>query len=173
MHDLPRTFQVLERTPAVLCSLLSGLAPEWTEGRYGPGTWNAREVVGHLIIAERDDWMPRLRRILGHGEGRPFDPFPHDATVAQGANATPADLLDEFQRLREANVHDLRALRLTPTDLVRTGMHPALGRVTVGQLLSTWAVHDLHHIRQACRAMAWQYRSDVGPWRQYLNTLAD
>lgn len=173
MHDLPRTIEILQHTPEVLRSLLLGLSQPWTHSNYGNGTWSAYEVVGHLIIAERDDWMPRLRRILDHGENRPFDPFPHDATVTPGEHSPPiAELLAEFQRLRAANLHELRALNLTPADLDRTGAHPALGRVTAAQLLSTWAVHDLHHIRQACLAMAWQYREDVGPWRAYLNTLA-
>ncbi len=169
MHDLSRAIEILERTPSVLRSLLAGVSDGWARGRYGEGTWSAAEVVGHLIVAERDDWMPRLRRILEHGEGRPFDPFPHNAT--DDGLRPLCDQLDEFQRVRAASLRDLKELNLSPTDLERTGMHPALGRVTAGQLLSTWAVHDLHHLRQACLAMAWQYRDDVGPWRAYLNTL--
>ena len=170
MHSLSQSLEIIERTPAVLRTQLLGLSDPWTHGRYGEGTWSAYEVVGHLIVAERDDWVPRLRRILEHGESRPFDPFPHDATV-KDARTPLADLLDEFQRLRAASLRDLRSLNLTAADLDRTGMHPALGRVTAGQLIATWAVHDLHHIRQTCLAMAWQYRDEVGPWRAYLNTL--
>ena len=172
MEHLTRTLEILGRTPLVLDSLLRGLGDSWTRGRYGEGTWNAVEVVGHLIVAEREDWMPRLRRILEHGESRPFDPFAHDATIAADGKGGLADLLDAFRNLRAANVQDLIALGLSPADLDRTGTHPALGRVTAGQLLSTWAVHDLHHLRQVCLAMAWQSRDDVGPWRAYLNTLA-
>jgi len=169
--DLPRTLEIIERTPAVLRSLLLGVSDSWTKGRYGERTWSAYEVVGHLIVAEKEDWMPRLHRILEHGERVAFDPFPHDSTVSRDSLIPISDLLDEFQRLRARNLHDLRSLNLSPVDLERTGMHPALGCVTAGQLLATWAVHDLHHIRQACLAMAWQYRENVGPWRAYLNTL--
>lgn len=172
MHDISRTLEILERTPAVLRTLLLGLSDSWTHGNYGEGTWSGYQVVGHLIVAERDDWVPRLRRIMEHGERRPFDPFPHDATAARGSAVPLSELLDEFRRARETSLRDLRALNLTPADLARTGTHPALGRVTAGQLLSTWAVHDLHHLRQICLAMAWQSREDVGPWRAYLNTLA-
>lgn len=172
MHDLPRILEILDHTPAVLRSLLLGVSESWTHANYGDGTWSAYEVVGHLIVGERDDWMPRLYRIMEHGESRPFDPFPHNATIAPGATPALADLLDEFQRARTTNLHGLRSLNLTPGDLQRTGIHPALGRVTAAQLLATWAVHDLHHIRQACLAMAWQYREEVGPWRAYLNTLS-
>jgi len=172
MHSLPRIVEVLERTPPTLSALLHGLSEPWTLANYGPGTWSAYEVVGHLIVGERLDWMPRLRTILAHGETLPFDPFPHDGTVAPGSGPPLSALLDEFTVLRTENLRDLRSLNLRPQDLARTGTHPALGRVTAGQLLSTWAVHDLHHLRQACLAMAWQGREDVGPWRAYLNTLA-
>jgi uncharacterized damage-inducible protein DinB len=158
---------VLERTPAVLRTLLLDLPDSWTAHNYGPNTWSAHQVVGHLIVAERDDWMPRLRRILEHGESKPFDPFPHDAT----SDAALPAMLQEFARLRTGSLRDLQQLNLTTMDLARTGTHPALGRVTAGQLLSTWAVHDLHHLRQICLSMAWQARTDVGPWRAYLNTL--
>lgn len=171
MLGVAETLEIIERTPAVLDTLLSGVSDGWTRGRYGPRTWNAHEVVGHLVVAERDDWMPRLRRIMAHGETRPFDPFPHDATDAKDATRSLPDLLDEFARLRASSVRELRALGLTAEDLSRTGMHPAIGRVTAGQLLATWAVHDLHHTRQICLAMAWHAREAVGPWRPYLNTL--
>jgi hypothetical protein len=171
MLALTDTLDVLERTPAVLHALLAGVADTWTAHGYGPGTWSAREVVGHLVAAERADWVPRLHRILEHGEAVPFDPFPHDATAAAEPGAGLASLLDEFAALRAGNVRAVRALRLAPADLERTGTHPALGRVTAGQLLATWAVHDLHHTRQICLAMAWQARDAVGPWRAYLNTL--
>ncbi|MEK6702845.1 MAG: DinB family protein, partial [Planctomycetota bacterium] len=120
MNDLPHTLEILDRTPAVLRSLLMGVCDFWTQANYGDATWSAFEVVGHLIVGERDDWMPRLRRILEHGESRSFDPFPHNATIAPGTIPL-STLLDEFQRLRAANLQVLRALNLTPADLARTG----------------------------------------------------
>ncbi len=171
MHTLQHTLEILERTPRVLESLLADLSEQWTHGRYGEGTWSAFEVVGHLIAAEKDDWMPRLRRILTEGESRAFDPFAHNATTPMDGSVTLGVLLHTFRDLRAANLRELRALNVTTQDLARTGTHPALGRVTAAQLLSTWTVHDLHHLRQIGLAMAWQYRDDVGPWRAYLNTL--
>jgi len=164
--------QTLERTPRVLCSLLDGVSGDAARSNYGPGTWSAYEVVGHLIIGEREDWIPRASIILEHGTSRPFDPFPHDATIRPDSGRLLHDLLDEFDALRRASLDALRAMNLTPAHLALTGTHPALGEVTLGQLLATWAAHDLHHIRQACLALAWRFRDDVGPWRAYLNTLA-
>ncbi len=170
MNSLSHSVEILERTPHTLRALLSGLSAFWIYGDYGPGTWSPAQVVGHLIVCERDDWIPRLRRILEHGESVPFDPFPHDATIA-GAGTPMAELLDEFERSRVASLRVLRAMNLSRSDLDRTGTHPAFGRVTASQLLATWAAHDLHHLRQIALAMAWQYRDAVGPWHEYLNTL--
>lgn len=170
--NLDHAIHILERSPRVLDSLLCGLPPEWTQRNYGPGTWSAYEVVGHLIINEMLDTIPRLQRILQHGESLAFDPFPHDATMKPEAGRSLESLLDEFAALRSQRLRDLRSFNLTPTDLDRTGTHPAFGRVTASQLLATWVVHDLHHIRQISLAMAWQYRDAVGPWRDYLNTLS-
>ncbi|MDX2130757.1 MAG: DinB family protein [Planctomycetota bacterium] len=161
----------LERTPAVLGALLRDLPDDAVRSAYGPGTWCAYEVVGHLIAGERLDLMPRIRHVLAHGTSRPFEPFPHDATIRADCGTPLADLLDEFATLRADGLRELRALRLSPTDLARRAVHPALGEVTLSQLLATWAAHDLHHVRQACLALAWRLREDVGPWRAYLNTF--
>jgi uncharacterized damage-inducible protein DinB len=170
--SLDRTIAILDRTPRVLDAQLRGLDPAWTHANYGPGTWSAYNVVGHLIIGERDDWIPRARRILEHGTARPFDPFPHDATIQPSSGSTLNALLDEFASVRAVNLKILRSMDLTPPRLALKGTHPALGEVTLAQLLATWAVHDLHHIRQVERAMAHQARALVGPWRAYINTLS-
>lgn len=76
--NLDHAVDILERTPRVLDALLRGLPAEWTRHNYGPGTWCAYEVVGHFIINEKLDTIPRLRRILQHGESLAFEPFPQD-----------------------------------------------------------------------------------------------
>jgi hypothetical protein len=40
------------------------------------------------------------------------------------------------------------------------------------QLLATWVVHDLNHLRQAQGAMAVRYSADVGPWKANLGILS-
>ena len=50
-------------------------------------------------------------------------------------------------------------------DLDRHGLHPALGEVTLRELLATWAVHDLDHVSQIFAGMAGSYDDAVGPWK--------
>ena len=169
--SLPRTVSVLERTPSVLAAMLGGLDEALTHERYGDGTWSAYEVVGHLVIGERDDWIPRTRIILEHGAARPFDPFPHDATISPDSGRSLDDLLAEFARARAENLETLAAIEMTDASLALRGVHPGLGEVTLAQLLATWATHDVHHVRQVCQAVAHQSCELVGPWRNYINTL--
>ena len=162
---------MLERTPAVLRSLLQDLPAEWTSGNEGPSTWSPFDVVGHLIHGERADWIPRIEHILHHGDAVAFPPFDREAMFAASKDRTLAELLDDFSALRTQSLARLDALRLTEADLARNGRHPEFGVVTMGQHLSTWVVHDLTHVNQAVRVMAKQYDAAVGPWRAYLSVL--
>jgi hypothetical protein len=167
--NLPDTTALLARTPAALDALLRGLPVAWTQRSEGEGTWSAFDVVGHLIHGERTDWIPRAKRILEFGETREFDAFDREGHKGEGKSMGP--LLDEFGRLRSENLAELERLGLLPEDLERRGNHPALGVVTLSQLLATWATHDLTHLHQISRILAHQYRDAVGPWSRYLGVL--
>ena len=82
-------------------------------------------------------------------------------------------MLDLFTARRTQSLHELDEMNLTPALLERRGKHPELGIVTLKQLLATWVVHDLGHVRQVVRVMAKQYRDAVGPWKAYLSILEE
>ncbi|HKN17380.1 MAG TPA: DinB family protein [Candidatus Sulfotelmatobacter sp.] len=169
--NLAEAVAVLTRTPAALDALLRGMPNIWVRNNEGKDSWSAFDIVGHLIVGERTDWMLRARMILQNGEARPFDPFDRFAQVKETQGKSLEQLLDDFARLRKENLAALQALSLQPEDLNRRGKHPALGAVTLSELLSTWAVHDLTHLHQVSRVMAHQYRDAVGPWNAYLGVL--
>jgi hypothetical protein len=156
--------------PPTLNALLRGLPEVWVRGNEGKDTWDAFVIMGHLIVGERTDWMPRVRIILENGEARTFEPFDRFAQK-ESQDKSLGQLLDEFARLRTENLAALQALHLEPEDLARRGRHPSLGVVTLSQLVATWAVHDLTHVHQLSRVMAHQYREAVGPWNVYLGVL--
>jgi hypothetical protein len=169
--NLADTITLLSRTPATLDALLRGLPDTWAHSNEGNDTWSAFDIVGHLVVGERTDWMPRARIILEDGEARAFDPFDRLAQSRESKDKSVEQLLDEFARLRKENLTALQALNLQPQDLSRRGTHPALGTVTLSQLLATWTIHDLTHLHQLSRVMAHQYRDAVGPWSAYLGVL--
>src|ERR1700678_2113286 len=110
-HDLQDTLSLLTRTPGALNALLRELPEIWTSRNEGENTWSAFDVVGHLIHAERTDWMPRVRMVLEFGESQTFPPFDRLGPVEEKPLAY---LLEEFARLRSENVAELRGLHLGP-----------------------------------------------------------
>jgi hypothetical protein len=169
--SLRESIALLTRTPATLNALLRGLPDVWTHSNEGKDTWSAFDIVGHLNVAERADWMPRVRTILEHGETRAFDPFDRFAQMRESEGKSLEQLLDDFGRLRSESLTALQALNLQSADLAKRGTHPALGSVALSELLATWAVHDLTHLHQLSRVMAYQYRDAVGPWSGFLGVL--
>lgn len=169
--QLEQATEILRRTPATLNSLLRQLPAEWSLANEGPDTWSPFDIVGHLIHGEETDWIPRARFILEHGESRPFEPFDRHAMLEKSKGKSLGDLLDKFEQLRGESLRELAALNLRPEMSEKRGRHPELGVVTLGQLLSTWVVHDLSHIGQITRVLAKQYREEVGAWQAYLPIL--
>ena len=169
--DLTHALEVLERTPGTFRALLGGLSEAWTTPNEGPETFSAWDNVGHLVHAERTNWIPRARVILEQGPKRAFPPFDRFGHYRASAGKSMAELLDEFERLRAANLETVRGWRLTEAELALEGEHPAFGPVTLAQLLATWVAHDLGHLAQTARVLAKQYREAVGPWREYLPVL--
>jgi len=165
------TIALLRRTPAILDAWLRDAPESLLMRNEGGETFSAFDVVGHLIHGEHTDWIPRARMILDFGESRPFEKFDRFAQFESSRGKSIGELLDEFARLRTAGIHQLHSMNLQPERLALRGTHPALGTVTLAQLLATWAAHDLTHLHQISRVMAHQYRDDVGPWTAYLGVM--
>src|SRR5262245_34390263 len=171
--DLDKAMAVLARTPATLRTLLNDLPRDWVETNEGADTWSPYDVIGHLIHGERTDWITRVKIILEHGESRQFDTFDRFEKFEESNGKTLGELLEEFAALRERNLATLREIKIGAGDFEKVGQHPALGRVTLKELLATWVAHDLDHIAQVARTMAKQYASEVGPWQAYISILHD
>jgi hypothetical protein len=169
--DVTLGIAVLERTAPTLRALLRGLSPAWADATEGPETWSPYVIVGHLIHGERVNWVPRAQLILAQGPNRRFAPFDRVARLRESQSESLDDLLNEFARLRAANLTTLAGWRLTDAELALEGEHPEFEVVTLRQLLATWVAHDLGHVAQTARVMAKQYREAVGPWRAYLPIL--
>jgi uncharacterized damage-inducible protein DinB len=170
-YQYEQAVEILRRTPATMTALLRGLPEAWTTSAEGPATWSAYDIVGHLLHGEEADWIGRTRLILEHGEQRPFDAFNRTAMFEKYHGFSLDQLLAAFEQVRANNLATLREWHITPEKLTRTGTHPALGTVTLSQLLASWVVHDLNHLGQIVEVMARQYAGAVGPWSAYLAIL--
>ena len=170
-HSLEDTVALLSHTPAALRALLVDLPHAWIDQNEGQGTWSVYGVLGHLIHGELTDWIPRAKRILHYGPSKAFDPFDRLAQERESTGKSFQNLVEEFSRLRSQNLNELNSMKLSSIDMEKQGLHPSLGVVTLSQLLATWAAHDLTHLHQISRIMAYQYREAVGPWSAYLGVM--
>ena len=169
--DLEKSIEILERTPFVIESMLNGLSEDWTSGNEGADTWSPYDVVGHLIHGDLTDWIARMEIVLSDGPNKTFASFDRFAQFEESKGKTLDDLLREFKAVRNHNIAILKSKRLTVADYGKKGIHPKFGEVTLAQLLSTWVAHDMDHIFQIARVMAKQYKTEVGPWVEYLKIL--
>jgi len=169
--ELNKSYEILEHTPSVLKSLLTGLSGDWIMNNEGPETFSPYDVVGHLVHGEKTDWPDRITMILEHGTDKTFVPYDRFAMFEESKGKTMDQLLTEFEILRKEKLKWLRSLKLTENDLDKKGIHPTFGEVTLRQLLSTWVVHDLTHLAQITRVMAKQYKEETGPWVNFFRIL--
>jgi len=161
---LRASINLLEKTPRVLRSLLVNLSDDWVHARIDENAFSPFDVLGHLIHGEKTDWIPRIHMILEHGTSKEFEPFDRFAMLSESEGRSIGGLLDEFEKLRRQSLSELTSLSLVVEDLDRTGRHPAIGDVTLRQLIASWVAHDMSHLAQIARTMAERYRDDVGPW---------
>jgi len=147
------------------------LSDEWIKNASNSENWSPFDIVGHLIHGEETDWIPRAEIILAQGENPTFEPFDRFAQFEKSEDKTLNELIEIFAAVRMKNLEILRDMNLTEEKLKLKGIHPELGEVTLEQLLATWTVHDLNHIKQIVTVLAHKCGENVGAWKQYLSIL--
>ncbi|WP_298760137.1 DinB family protein [uncultured Psychroserpens sp.] len=170
--NLEESIDILKRTPEILSVMLNGLPERWLKSNEGENTWSPYDIVGHYIYGEKTDWIVRTKIILSTSENKQFEPFDRFAQFDEDQNTPISELIAEFKILREKNLNILKSFELTNNDLIKKGIHPELGDVTLQELLSAWVVHDLAHLAQINRVMAKQYKTHVGVWQAYMSILS-
>jgi hypothetical protein len=138
----------LPATVALLRAELAAVPERVLAWHPAPGEWCVKEVLGHLIEADRRGFAGRIRVILD-ADTPALQGWDVAAVAAARKDcAKPATaLLDELAALRTDGAALLG--RLIAADLERAGRHPTVGLLRVGDLLQEWVHHDRNHIRQA------------------------
>ncbi|MFI5203515.1 MAG: DinB family protein [Flavobacteriales bacterium] len=171
VNELSEIKLILKRSPGVFEIMVKELPGHLVHSNEGVDTWSVFDIVGHMIHGEKTDWIPRAKIILEHGIQKPFEPFDRFAQFRDSKGKSLNDLLAEFKTWREKSLAELDSMKIDNDTLKLKGMHPALGEVNLGQLFSTWVVHDLNHIAQVSRVIAKQYKEKCGVWAAYLRIL--
>lgn len=169
--SLSKTVEIIKRTPAVLYSMLEGISGEWVYSNEGANTWTVFDVIGHLIVCEKTDFIVRAKLMLSDTHPKLLSPIDMHAQFEWNKGKTINNLLKEFSILRKENIAALLVLQLTENDLQKTAIHPRIGELTLQELLATWATHDLNHLSQVARIMAKQYKQAVGPFIEFVSII--
>ena len=166
ISSLRRVTALIAVTPVVLRTELTALGDEGAGFHPAPGEWCAREVIGHLIEADRRGFAGRIEQMLA--ADRPaLEPWDQPAVAAaRGDCDRPnAEVLDEFAATRSDGLALLD--RLAEADLDRVGVHPQIGEMTVRDVVWEWPFHDRDHLKQVLantRALLWP---DLGSARRF------
>lgn len=171
IFSITSSVEILRNTPKTIEALLGDIDAEWVLSNEGPDTFSPFDVLGHLIHGEKTDWRVRIDMILSNS-GEAFPPYDRFAQYQESKGKDILQLMDEFKQLRIENLRYLEQLNIGEADLNRKGIHPALGEVTLRNLIATWVVHDLSHLAQIARVMGKQYSEHVGAWFEYLPMLS-
>jgi hypothetical protein len=170
-YQLKEAIEILTRTPDVLSTQLNGLSDPWLHGNEGPETWSPFQVVGHLILNEKTNFLPRVALILSSQEVKTLQPIDMTAHIQMYAGNNVTTLISDFAALRRFSIQRLNNLIDTDTNLQITAIHPKLGEVRLVNILATWVAHDLTHLAQITRVMAKQYKTEIGPFIEFLPKL--
>ena len=77
----------------------------------------------------------------------------------------PRRSLAGLERQRRANVKWLQKLR--PAQLKRQGTHQEVGKITVEELITEWAFHDLGHLKQILEIKRYALYPRMGNMRAF------
>jgi hypothetical protein len=166
--SLQPALSLLEKTPVLLETLLRNLPDELLRWKPDADRWSIGEVLGHFGDIEMV-YADRTRRMVTEDAPR-LQKYDGSATVATGdyVRGSAMENLAFFLKLRRATIVLLRSVPSDAAD--REATHSELGKITLLQMVSEWASHDLGHLRQIAelyRARAFHPYS--GPFQKYSN----
>ncbi len=146
--DVREVCKAMESQAAALIALCSDATPEQWTWRPAPGKWSMLEVLGHLDDEERLDFRVRIECTLNRpGEAWPgIDP---EGWVTERAynDQVPTEVLARFAGERRHSLSWIGGLG--DADWAETSAQK-VGLLSAGDLLLSWRVHDLLHLRQLC-----------------------
>jgi uncharacterized damage-inducible protein DinB len=135
---------VLEGQVGEMRRLLGSLPAGRETYRYAEGKWSLREVLGHVVDAERI--FGHRAFCLSRGEQAALPSFDQNQYVAAARSDSIAlrDLLDELSLVRQSNLAVLR--RLDAREWSRVGIASGAA-VSVRALAFIMAGHPRHHLK--------------------------
>lgn len=144
--DLNLFISKMSNNAEIIQNLVKGVSIDQARWKPAPEQWSILEVINHLYDEEIEDFKTHLDLALHH----PSQPWPAidppgwaiERVYNQRELKTS---LDNFLTARMGTLVWLR--RLVEPDWDAQYPTP-WGSISAGDLLVSWAAHDLHHLRQ-------------------------
>ena len=157
---------ILASTPDKLKREIASMSSQEMKRRPAANKWSVQEVLAHLDDIEEIGMRARVAAMIERDN-------PILASIDQEKRAgemeynrkNPLKSLASFVRQRQANVKWLNKLR--PAQLKRGGRHQKVGEISVEELVTEWAFHDLGHIKQILEIKRYALYPRIGNFRAF------
>lgn len=143
---------VQNQTPDALARLIASIPQQRLNLPPAPGEWSLAAIVTHM--AEAEIALSWRYRQIAEKEGAALSGYDQNLWYRLGDydSRDAQESLAQFRHLRAANLRMFT--RLTPDDWQRSGVHAERGRLTMKDLVTQAAGHDLSHLKQAEHVIA-------------------
>jgi len=157
---------ILASTPDKLKQEISSMSLKVMKTRPAANKWSLQEVLAHLDDVEEIGMRARVAAMVE--TENPLLPSIDQEKRAQEMQYNrkhPLRSLASLARQRQANVKWLE--RLKPAQLKRRGTHEKVGELTVEELVTEWAFHDLRHLKQILEIKRYALYPRMGNMRSF------
>ena len=135
--------QALAEGKAATAAFFRSLPEEKWDHRYAPGKWSVKELLQHLIDAERVFSYRALR--IARNDMTPLPGFDENeyAPASKAALRSPSSLLAEYEAVREATIHLFMHLDGEALSRIGTASNHPVSPLAAAFII---AGHELHHV---------------------------
>lgn len=127
-----------------LLEIIEGLTDEQVRRNIIPGKWSIFENTVHLQTYQHV-FIYRVKEILT-GNNPSFDRYVAEADpfFPDNCNKSTREIMQDLLIIRKEMASSINNLR--KEDLLKTGVHPLFGSMTLLQWLNFFLLHEAHHL---------------------------
>jgi hypothetical protein len=156
----------LVSTPDKLKREIASMSLQEMKTRPEANKWSVGEVLAHLDDIEEIGMRARVAAMIeGENPLLPSIDQEKRAEEMKYNRKNPVKSLASFSRQRQANVKWLN--RLKPAQVKRGGTHQKVGELSVEELVTEWAFHDLGHLKQILEIKRYMLYPRIGNMRTF------
>jgi len=157
---------ILASTPDKLKREIASMSSQEMKRRPAANKWSVQEVLAHMDDIEEIGMRARVAALIETDDPilLPIDQEKR-AEEMKYNRINPLKSLAGLARQRQANVKWLNRLR--PAQQKRRGTHQEVGVISVEELVTEWALHDLGHIKQILEIKRYALYPRIGNMRAF------